>query len=69
MGSGKARRSTSSILGQVDYGHKSIEQGNVKFRRSMYFVKPLKQGERVTAVPYAVCVRALALLPSTRTKC
>jgi N-acetylneuraminate synthase len=35
-------------LGQVDYGRKSSEQGNVKFRRSLYFVKPLQKGDRVT---------------------
>jgi pseudaminic acid synthase len=36
-------------LGNVDYGRKSSEQGNVKFRRSLYFVKSLKAGDRITA--------------------
>ena len=36
-------------LGSVDYSRKSSEVGNVKFRRSLYFVRPLKAGEVVTA--------------------
>jgi N-acetylneuraminate synthase len=35
-------------LGNVDYSRKSSEQNNVKFRRSLYFVKDLKAGNVIT---------------------
>lgn len=36
-------------LGQISYARKSSEQGNVKFRRSLYFVRDLKVGEIITS--------------------
>jgi N-acetylneuraminate synthase len=42
-------------LGRVDYGRKSSEQGNVKFRRSLYFVKDMMAGDVITAD----CVRSV----------
>jgi len=38
-----------AALGKVDYGCKSSEQGNVKFRRSLYFVRDLEVGDVITA--------------------
>jgi N-acetylneuraminate synthase len=34
--------------GSVDYGYKSSEAGNVKYRRSLYFVKDMEKGESIT---------------------
>ena len=42
-------------LGKVDYGHKSSEQGSVKFRRSLYFIKDMKAGEVITEK----CIRSV----------
>ncbi len=35
-------------MGRVDYGRKSSEQGNAKFRRSLYFVKAMNANEQIT---------------------
>lgn len=35
-------------LGKIEYSRKSSEQGNVKFRRSLYFVKKLHTGDVIT---------------------
>lgn len=35
-------------LGKINYERTEAEKGNVKFRRSLYFVKDLKKGETVT---------------------
>lgn len=43
-------------LGQVDYGRKSSESGNVKFRRSLYFVESVKAGE-IIGPQHVRCIR------------
>lgn len=41
-------RTCFAALGKVDYGRKSSEIGSVKFRRSLYFVRPLAAGAVIT---------------------
>ena len=35
-------------LGKVNYERTEAEKGNVKFRRSLYYVRSLKQGDVIT---------------------
>lgn len=44
----RCARTAWEALGQVNYRRKSSELENVKFRRSLYFVKALKSGEVIT---------------------
>lgn len=44
-----------AALGNVDYGRKSSEQGSVKYRRSLYFVKDMAVGDVLTSD----CIRSV----------
>jgi len=44
----KGIRTAWSALGEINYGRKSSEAANVKFRRSLYFVRDLKAGEVIS---------------------
>jgi pseudaminic acid synthase len=44
-----------SSIGEIDYGRKSSEIGNIKFRRSLYFVKDMHAGETITEE----CIRSI----------
>lgn len=50
-----ATKTAWSAIGRVDYGRKPSEQGNVQFRRSLYFVKDMEAGEIITPE----CIRSV----------
>jgi len=52
-----------SALGQVRYGPAPSERSNVKFRRSIYFVKDLAAGELITADAIRVVRPGFGALP------
>lgn len=45
----KGVKTAWSALGRVDYTRKSSELANVQFRRSLYFIRPLKAGDPITS--------------------
>ncbi len=51
----KGARTAWQALGTVNYGRKSSEVANVKFRRSLYFIKDMKAGDVITED----CVRSV----------
>lgn len=44
----RSTKTAWACLGKIDYGRKSSEAGNAKFRRSLYFTTSLSAGETIT---------------------
>ena len=44
----KGAKNAWKAIGKVDYGRKSSELGNVKFRRSLYIVEDIRAGEVIS---------------------
>lgn len=51
----KDSKTAWEALGKIDYGRKPSELGNVKFRRSLYFVKSMFAGDQITEE----CIRSV----------
>ena len=51
----KQTRDAFSSLGHAGYERKPVEESNIKFRRSIYFVRDMKAGEEITAE----CIRRI----------
>jgi pseudaminic acid synthase len=61
-------RTAWDALGGVDYSVKASEQGSLKFRRSLYFVKALAAGDVITADAVRSVRPGFGLSPQNKTR-